>query len=64
MGFRVLVTRSHGFSPFFVLHGVEAAIPSFLARYTYELSDDISDEDVVRYAEEVGLWLRAVRLEV
>ena len=30
LGVRCLVTRSHGFTPFFLLFGKEADLPSFL----------------------------------
>ena len=46
------------------MYGFSAAIPSFLTQRSLELPTQLTDEDVIAYAEQFGLWMRAVRLEV
>ena len=47
MGLRFLVTRSHGYSPFFCVHGFEVDLPTFLQQEGMKIPNTPSDDEII-----------------
>ena len=54
MGLRFLITRSHGYSPFFCLHGFEVDLPVVLQQDVMDLPKDMTDVDLITYAQNLA----------
>ena len=45
LALRCLVHRAHGHTPFLIVHGIEAELPSLLGKTASVVDSDMSDED-------------------